>query len=96
MKWRGSCENIPDAPFVVVVPVNLVHQMTSELHRYLQYGYFDILPYIGTWAKRKRWWDDVWTKGNNPPGRKIVITTPSVSLFCSMKYTVLMNNIIRR
>jgi len=97
VQWKGAPGNIPNEPFVIVVPVNLVHQLTSELHRYLQHGYFDIFPYVGTWKSRKRWWLDVWTKGKNPPGRKILITTPTVRPHCiafgfgDSTLTILMN-----
>jgi hypothetical protein len=50
-----------------------------EIHRYLQFGTFDVLPYLQNWAGRKTWWNDHWTKAKNVEGRRIVITTPTVS-----------------
>jgi len=77
-EWQGIPGNIPDSPFVLVVPVALVDQVTCELHKYLEFGNFDVLPYIGTWRNRKLWWNSVWPKAQNPVGRRILITTPTV------------------
>jgi hypothetical protein len=72
---------------ILVVPVALVDQVTLEFHRYLEFGAFDILPCLGTWPNRKVWWKDIWTKAQNPIGRRIVITTPNVRFFSSISYT---------
>src|ERR1700685_1206575 len=79
-KFPSEDGNIPRTPSVLVVPVNLVHQMTSELHRYLRHGEFDVLPYLGTHKTRPTWWTDVWTLSKHEEHRRIVITTPNVSI----------------
>ncbi|OSC96289.1 hypothetical protein PYCCODRAFT_1348985, partial [Trametes coccinea BRFM310] len=43
---RGS-DALPRRMHVVVCTPNLVQQWTSEMHRYLEYGMFTILPYLG-------------------------------------------------
>jgi hypothetical protein len=80
-KFASEDGNIPYAPSVLVVPVNLVGQMTSELHRYLRHGEFDVLPYLGTHKTRPTWWTDVWTLSKHKDHRRIVLTTPNVCIF---------------
>ncbi|KAG2747793.1 hypothetical protein P692DRAFT_201716179 [Suillus brevipes Sb2] len=72
---RNSC-NIPNFPVILVIPANLVGQFTSELHRFLQKGSFDVLPYLATWQSRQSWWQDIWCRSIQPEGRRIIITTP--------------------
>jgi SNF2 family DNA or RNA helicase len=88
-QWQGISSNIPDLPVVVVVPVPLVQQVTSELHRYLQHGRFDLLPYLGQQSSRPGWFTEVWRKANNPEGRRIIITTPTVRSFPRSRHIVL-------
>ncbi|KAG2336606.1 hypothetical protein BDR05DRAFT_896483 [Suillus weaverae] len=68
--------NLPNLPVMLVIPANLVPQFTSELHRFLQRGTFDVLPYLATWSSRRTWWEDIWSRSMQPEGRRIVITTP--------------------
>jgi hypothetical protein len=77
--WQETDQNIPNLPTVLVVPNSLVYQVISELHRYLKHGSFDVLPYLGKHATRKLWWSTHWVKARNQEGRRIVVTTPSVS-----------------
>ncbi|KAG1838807.1 P-loop containing nucleoside triphosphate hydrolase protein [Suillus subalutaceus] len=73
---RSTSANIPNLPIILVIPANLVPQFTSELHRFLQYGAFDVLPYLATWRSRQSWWKDIWSRSMQPEGRRIIITTP--------------------
>ncbi|KAG1851648.1 P-loop containing nucleoside triphosphate hydrolase protein [Suillus subluteus] len=75
-RWRSDSPNIPNLPVMLVIPANLVPQFTSELHRYLQRGTFDILPYLATWGSRRTWWEDIWSRSMQPEGRRIILTTP--------------------
>ncbi|KAG1793303.1 P-loop containing nucleoside triphosphate hydrolase protein [Suillus plorans] len=75
-QWRSNSPNIPNFPVMIVVPANLVSQFTSELHRFLRRGAFDILPYLGTWTSRRTWWEDIWGRSKQPEGRRIIITAP--------------------
>jgi SNF2 family DNA or RNA helicase len=79
-RWRDQHPAVPDLPAVFVVPVTLVPQLVSELHRYLRRGTFDVLPYTGTHQTRSTWWTDVWSaRSNQPEGRKIIVTTSKVT-----------------
>lgn len=63
------------------MPTTLIHQFTSELHRYLRRGSFDILPYKGMWSKdRALWWKNIWTMPKLPEGRRILIIPPKVNV----------------
>ncbi|KAG1829710.1 P-loop containing nucleoside triphosphate hydrolase protein [Suillus subalutaceus] len=75
-QWRSNTPNIPNLPVMLVIPANLVPQFTSELHRFLQRGAFDVLPYLATWSSRRTWWEDIWSRSKQPEGRRIIITTP--------------------
>ncbi|KAG1834958.1 P-loop containing nucleoside triphosphate hydrolase protein [Suillus subalutaceus] len=75
-QWRTNAPNIPNLPVMLVIPANLVPQFTSELHRFLQRGAFDVLPYLTTWSSRRTWWEDIWSRSKQPEGRRIIITTP--------------------
>ncbi|KAG1772227.1 P-loop containing nucleoside triphosphate hydrolase protein [Suillus placidus] len=75
-QWRTNSANIPNLPVILVIPANLVAQFTSELHRFLQHGAFDVLPYLATWRSRQTWWQDIWSRSKQPEGRRIIITTP--------------------
>jgi len=80
-EWRSGVPNIPALPVVLVVPVNLVDQIVHEFHRYLQHGSFDVLPYLTSWNSRPLWWEHIWgLRSNQPQERRIVVTTPTVSL----------------
>lgn len=72
---------IEDLPLLLVVPPNLADQVLFELHKYLKYGTFDVLPYIGNWEKRQNWWASSWSQCNNAEGRRIIVATYTVSLF---------------
>lgn len=74
--WRPTVPNIPDLPMVVVVPVLLVNQFISELHKFLQRGSFDVLPYLGNWSSRQTWWTTIWERSKQPLSRRIIVTSP--------------------
>ncbi|KAG2738555.1 hypothetical protein P692DRAFT_201730973 [Suillus brevipes Sb2] len=73
---KSHASNIPDLPVILVIPANLISQFTSELHRYLRRGSFDILPYQGLWSNRSSWWKNIWPMSKLPEGRRILITPP--------------------
>ncbi|KAH9841961.1 P-loop containing nucleoside triphosphate hydrolase protein, partial [Rhodofomes roseus] len=68
-------KEIEDLPTLISVPVTLHKQMTNEIHRYVQWKEFDLLPYTGTTASRAKWWDLVWKKVKHQPIRRIVLAT---------------------
>lgn len=78
MKWQGVDGNIPDQPILLAVPKSLEHQFTNELRRYLRPKSFDILPYTGTWEKRKEWWSQIWPTSKHDLSRKIVVAATTV------------------
>lgn len=71
--------NIPDLPIVIVVPVHLISQFVTELHKFLEFGNFDVIPYLGTWASRTTWWKTIWgERSHQQERRRIIVTTPKV------------------
>jgi hypothetical protein len=79
-KWKGTDTNIPNLPLLVVVPVTLVSQLIDELHQYFHHGSVDVLPYLGAFESRLTWWTDYYGQCKNEEGRRIIVTTPTVSL----------------
>jgi hypothetical protein len=92
-KWPGDSEdgNIPNSPFIVVVPTSLILQFADECRRYLEPQSFDLLPYTGTLAKRPTWWSTVFNASHHQLSRRIVIATTSVpySLTLSIRFICL-------
>lgn len=89
--------NIPDDPFIIVIPVNLYSQYVAELHRYLQPNEFDILPYLGTQKTRKAYWsEDVWPRSHQPRHRRIVLSTSTVYLRFSATMRIIADCLIDR
>ena len=72
--------NLPAAPHLIICPVNLLDQWLSELHRFLEYGSFSILPYTGTCteANRRAFWES-WDALPSPVERRIIVATMTVS-----------------
>ena len=72
--------NLPARPHIIVCPVNLVDQWTSELHRWLEHGAFSVLPYVGacTLANRTAFWQS-WDSLDSPMDRRIILASTSVS-----------------
>ncbi|KAI9069499.1 hypothetical protein FKP32DRAFT_1559595 [Trametes sanguinea] len=70
---RGS-EILPRRAHLVVCTPNLVDQWTAELHRYLEFGMFTILPYLGTCSTDRRapFWKAV---DAIPPESTVIILT---------------------
>ena len=74
--------NLPDTPHIVVVPPGLRHQWEGELHRYLQYGSFDLFTYHYAFAQDKR--KPIWRavdelRGGHQLTNKIILATQTVS-----------------
>jgi hypothetical protein len=78
-KWQGQEGNISNQSFVIICPVNLLHQWTKEIERFLKRGTFDLFPYTGKLGTRKHWWNDVFTKSLHEPCHRIILATESVS-----------------
>jgi hypothetical protein len=74
--------NIPDLPVVIVVPVHLIDQFVTELHKFLEFGNFDVIPYLGTWASRTTWWKTIWGERlHQLERRRIIVAAPKVGRF---------------
>ncbi|KAL7283873.1 hypothetical protein ACG7TL_001143 [Trametes sanguinea] len=73
---KGSVK-LPPRMHIVVCTPNLVQQWTSEIHRYLEYGVFTVLPYLGTCSPdhRKAFWQAV----DAVPGGSVVIILTTYS-----------------
>lgn len=80
MKWQGMDGNLPDRPILLTVPKSLELQFTNELRRYLRPKSYDILPYTGTWEKRKEWWTQVWSTSKHDESRRIVVAATTVRI----------------
>jgi SNF2 family DNA or RNA helicase len=80
LTWPGDSVdgNIPDRPFIIVVPAPLISQFGDECRRYLEPQSFDLLSYTGTLAKRPAWWSTVFDACHHSLSRRIVIATTSV------------------
>ncbi|EIW79437.1 hypothetical protein CONPUDRAFT_73886 [Coniophora puteana RWD-64-598 SS2] len=75
-KCTSTGGNLPDLPFLVVVPSSLLYQWKTELGRYLRFGAFDILPYTGTLPNRRDWWNTVMkTSQQGKDSKKIILAT---------------------
>ena len=61
-------------------PAGLVLQWTGELRRFLKWGSFAVLPYLGgcTDANRRGFWSE-WNGLAAPPERRIILASLSVS-----------------
>lgn len=72
------CDNIPDEPFLLVVPIALRAQWEVELHRYLQHGALEVLVYDTAAQKMKNFWSSIYNLSKLPPGKRIVLATSTV------------------
>ena len=61
-------------------PNNLLEQWTGELHRFLKYGAFSILPYVGacTDTNRAAFWLE-FNRLKSRPDRRIILASYNVS-----------------
>jgi hypothetical protein len=78
--------NIPGLPIAIFVPVSLVDQWVSEMHKFLRYGSFDIFPYLNSHNSRPNWWTDIWKMSKQPEKRKILVASLPV---CDSIYSVI-------
>jgi hypothetical protein len=95
-KWPGDSDdgNIPDSPFIIVVPTSLISQFPDECRRYLQPQSFDLLTYTGTLRKREFWWSTVFDASHHRLWRRIVIATTSVQYSCILSLIPCMSDLI--
>lgn len=80
-KWSKEEDNIPNLPFVIVVPVALYQQFEGEMRRFIQPHKLDLLPYLQSNHTRLKWWENVYTQSKAEPGHRLIVTTPSVSFY---------------
>ena len=78
----GPGGNLPQRPHVVVAPVGLLEQWTSEFKRFADHGAFSFVPYIGTFTAESRaaFWDS-WEKLDHAPHRRVLLVSASVRIF---------------
>lgn len=86
--------NLPDLFHMIVVPPGLRVQWEKEIHRYVQYGVIDVIPYASNWDKtaRKSLWDSVKAlRGGQGLCNKVILATQPVrfSFACSHLTTFL-------
>ena len=83
MKCETPSKNLPDRPHLIIVPVPLHTQWMRELHRFLQYGGFDVMPYTHGYNAETRglFWKQVnEARAGLPQCRRIVLASTAVSL----------------
>ena len=86
-KSYQGLENIPDLPYLLVVPLPLRSQVEVELHRYLKHGTFDVFVYDGGARRNTTFWDEVYKMSRLSEGFRIVLTSMKVgSLPSPVKY----------
>lgn len=74
--------NLPDRPHLIIVPPSLHTQWLRELHRFLKFGAFDVLPYTHAYSadRRKPVWDYLKAqRAGLPLCRRIILATTAVS-----------------
>ena len=78
---------MPELPHVIVCPNALLDQWTGELHRFLQYGAFSILPYVGACTENNRaaFWH-AFNSLKSRPDRRIILASYNVSVTERMHY----------
>ncbi|KAM5530103.1 hypothetical protein V8D89_016232 [Ganoderma adspersum] len=70
--------NLPDRPHLIIVPPSLHTQWLRELHRFLKFGGFDVLPYTHAYSadRRKPVWDNMKAqRAGLPLCRRIILAT---------------------
>lgn len=78
-KFAGSDKGIPDEPFILVIPVNLMDQAIQEIQSFLKPGSVDIVPFTGNFNTRKEWMTEHYGKCKLNPGRRIILASSQVS-----------------
>lgn len=79
-KYESEDGNLGDLPTVIVVPTHLLDQWIASLHSALRWGAFDLMLYTGTCMSRGDFVKAIYDKSNQPPHRRIILATASVSL----------------
>ncbi|KAL7283875.1 hypothetical protein ACG7TL_001145 [Trametes sanguinea] len=72
-----GAERLPRRSHVVVCTPNLVQQWTTEMHRYLEFGLFTILPYLGSCVEETR--RGFWQAVDSIPAETTVIILTTFS-----------------
>lgn len=70
--------NIPDQPFLVVLPPSLLSQFLDEVARFVKAGRMDTFPYTLTHTKRGGTFKTLWDHSVQPPYRRMIVATSSV------------------
>ena len=78
--YTSTNGNLGDRPTVIVVPPHLIDQWKVALHFALRRNTFDIMIYGGTSYSRGNVLQHVYNQSNQPPHRRIILASSSVSL----------------
>ena len=76
-EWRnyaGECSELPEDPFLIIVPPTLVEQVALECQQFLQPGSFDIIK-----ITHSDMWRESEMRSKAPSYRRIYIATTTVS-----------------
>lgn len=90
-RWRGLPGNIPNEPFIVVLPATLSSQFAHEHYRFIKQGHLDLVFYDGT--NHQPFWK--WFDALSPDqrGRLVIIATEKVGV---VDFSVPDNELIHR
>lgn len=77
--FKGCKDNIPDEPIAVACPVALQAQWQSEIKRYVEPKWIDIVLISGAVKSRENLWSEYFNVGHHSRGQKVVIITYNVS-----------------
>lgn len=78
-KSYQGMSNIPDLPFLIIVPLPLRAQVELEIHRYLRPNSFDVFVYDGGAKRNPTFWSQVFKASDLNEGARIVLTSMKAS-----------------
>jgi hypothetical protein len=83
MVWKnyaGEERELPDYPFLMVVPPGLIGQVAEECRRFLTSGYLDVILITGNMEQHREVWKEADRRSKVPPHLRLYIATSTVSL----------------
>jgi hypothetical protein len=78
-EWQRQEGNISNQFFVIICPMNILHQWAKEIEQFLKWNTFDVFPYTRKLGTQKCWWNDIFTKSLHEPWHWIILAMESIS-----------------
>jgi hypothetical protein len=78
--FQGEAGELPEEPFLIVVPPMLVEQAARECQRFLRGGSFDIIKITGSFEQHMDLWEEADERAQVPAHMRIYIATTTVSV----------------